>query len=213
MSSAMSSSSPPPAPMCTCTHTNGLHPHPTTTHARTHARTHVRMHDSARACRCTQECTHPGTHSSHTQTHADQSLIGFRPEKARFRSESGQNQVKIASEPGPGGGVRRGSGPDRFGWEGSVAPPESLEGFCIKRCRSCLCFFQRRRDDNKNKIFAFEGGGGPWGPRGTSSKNACFRGKRHDNKILNVQLLLSRNLGAERNIVQKRLFSWETPRQ
>ena len=53
---------------------------------------------------------------------------------------------------------------------------------------------QRRRDDNKNKIFAFEGGG-PWGQRGKSSKNACFFfcGKRHDNKILKVQILLSRN--------------------
>ena len=33
---------------------------------------------------------------------------------------------------------------------------------------------QRRRDDNKNIIFAFEGGGGPWGQRGKSSKNAVF---------------------------------------
>ena len=40
--------------------------------------------------------------------------------------------------------------------------------------------FQRRRDDNKNKIFAFEGEG---------------------------------VLGAERKIVQKRLFSWEASRQ
>ena len=54
-------------------------------------------------------------------------------------------------------------------------------------------FYQRRRDDNKNKIFAFEGGGGPWGKRGESSKNAVFLGKRHDNKILKVQILLSRN--------------------
>ena len=52
---------------------------------------------------------------------------------------------------------------------------------------------QRRRDDNKNRIFAFEGGGCPWGQRGKSSKNACFRGKRHDNNILKVQILLSRN--------------------
>ena len=51
---------------------------------------------------------------------------------------------------------------------------------------------QRRRDDNKNKICAFEGGG-PWGQRGKSSKNALFRGKCHDDKILNVQMLLSRN--------------------
>ena len=51
---------------------------------------------------------------------------------------------------------------------------------------------RRRRDDNKNKIFAFEGGGG-WGQRGKSSKNARFRGKRHDNRILKVQISLSRN--------------------
>ena len=36
-------------------------------------------------------------------------------------------------------------------------------------------------------------GGGLGGRRGKSSKNACFRGKRHDNKILKVQILLSRN--------------------
>ena len=53
-------------------------------------------------------------------------------------------------------------------------------------------FFQRRRDDNKNKIFAFEGGG-LRGQRGKSPQNACFRGKGHDNKILKVQILFSRN--------------------
>ena len=51
---------------------------------------------------------------------------------------------------------------------------------------------QRRRDDNKNKICAFEGGG-PWGHRGKSSKNAVSRGKRHDNIIMKVRILLSRN--------------------
>ena len=39
-------------------------------------------------------------------------LTRFGPEKADFGSESGQNQVKIRSESGPGGGVRRGSGPE-----------------------------------------------------------------------------------------------------
>ena len=49
---------------------------------------------------------------------------------------------------------------------------------------------QRRREDNKNKMFAFEGGGS-WLQRGKSSKNAFFFcGKRHDNKILKVQILL-----------------------
>ena len=33
----------------------------------------------------------------------------------------------------------------------------------------------------------------PLGQRGESSKNAVFRGKRHDNKFLKVQILLSRN--------------------
>ena len=51
---------------------------------------------------------------------------------------------------------------------------------------------QRQRDDNKNKICTFEGGG-PRGQRGKSSKNAVFRGKRHDNKILKAKILLSRN--------------------
>ena len=32
-----------------------------------------------------------------------------------------------------------------------------------------------------------------WGQRGELSKNAVFLGKRHDNKILKVQILLSRN--------------------
>ena len=55
---------------------------------------------------------------------------------------------------------------------------------------------QRRRDD-KNKICGFKGGEGR---RGAERKNRpkryvffFFRGKRHDNKILNVQILLSRN--------------------
>ena len=51
---------------------------------------------------------------------------------------------------------------------------------------------QRRRDDNKNKICVFEGGG-PWGQRGKSPQNTVFHGKLHDNKILKVQILLSRN--------------------
>ena len=55
------------------------------------------------------------------------------------------------------------------------------------------CESQRRRDDNKNKIIAFEGGGA-LGQRGQSSKSTCFRGKRHDNKHLKVQILLSRNI-------------------
>ena len=58
-----------------------------------------------------------------------------------------------------------------------------------------VCFsgvVQRKRDDNKNKICGFQGGVG----RGAERKivqNAIFRGKRHDNKILKVEILLSRN--------------------
>ena len=51
---------------------------------------------------------------------------------------------------------------------------------------------QRKRDDNKNKICTFQGGVG----RGAGRKivqNAIFHGKRHDNKILKVKILLSRN--------------------
>ena len=46
-------------------------------------------------------------------------------------------------------------------------------------------------------------GGGPWGQRGKSSNNACFRGKRRDNKILKVQILLSSNFVV---IVQAPIF-------
>ena len=46
----------------------------------------------------------------------------------------------------------------------------------------------------KNKSFTFKGGrGGSWGQRGKSSKNAVFHGERHGNKLLKVQILLSRN--------------------
>ena len=53
---------------------------------------------------------------------------------------------------------------------------------------------QRRRDDDKNKICVFEVGRGRGG-KGERKivQNAVFRGKRHDNKILKVQILLSRN--------------------
>ena len=52
--------------------------------------------------------------------------------------------------------------------------------------------FQRRRDDNINKICVFFEGG-VWGQKGKSSRNAIFLWKRHDNKILNLIFLLSRN--------------------
>ena len=53
------------------------------------------------------------------------------PKSAFFRSESGQNQVKIGSESGPnqvrGGGSDGVGSRGRSGWEGSVAPLESLD--------------------------------------------------------------------------------------
>ena len=53
---------------------------------------------------------------------------------------------------------------------------------------------QRRRDDNENKIRTFEGGGGRMGAERRIVQNTVFfRGKRHDNKIVKVQILLSRN--------------------
>ena len=52
---------------------------------------------------------------------------------------------------------------------------------------------QGRRDDNKNRICDFEGVGG-WEQRGKLSQNAVFRGKRHDNKIFKVQILVSKKL-------------------
>ena len=51
---------------------------------------------------------------------------------------------------------------------------------------------QRKRDDNKNKICFFQGVVG----RGAERKivqNGIFRGKRNDNKILKVKILLSRD--------------------
>ena len=71
--------------------------------------------------------------------------------------------------------------------------PSTRKSLAIAIVRFWCAKFQRRRDDNKNKVFAFQGGGGPWGQRGKLSKNAVFRGKRH-NKILKVQILLSRNV-------------------
>ena len=41
--------------------------------------------------------------------------------------------------------------------------------------------------------FAFFRGGGQRGREGKIVQNAIFRGKRHDNKILKVNILLSRN--------------------
>ena len=61
----------------------------------------------------------------------------------------------------------------------------------IGRPGSC----QRRRDENKNKVFAFEGGrGGLGGREENRPKTLVFVGKRHDNKIMKVHILLSREI-------------------
>ena len=71
-------------------------------------------------------------------------------------------------------------------------PRESPAGkFILGKSRDFL-EGQRRRDDNKNKIFGFEGGEA-LGAERKIVQNAVFRGKRHDNKILKVQILLSKN--------------------
>ena len=81
--------------------------------------------------------------------------------------------------------------------------PDKMLAFCNSGCsrrKHGKCGFsvffrtkvQKKRDDNKNKICAFQGGLG----RGAGRKivqNAIFQGKRHDNKILKVKCLLSRN--------------------
>ena len=45
----------------------------------------------------------------------------------------------------------------------------------------------------KNKICTFRGGGGGRGAERKIVQNAIFHGRRHDNKILKVKILLSRN--------------------
>ena len=71
-------------------------------------------------------------------------------------------------------------------------PATAIWEMFLPNCGLCDFKSQRQRDDNKNKICAFEGGG-PRGQRGKLSKNAVFRGKRHHNKIIKVNILLSRN--------------------
>ena len=85
-----------------------------------------------------------------------------------------------------------------FLWFG-LPGPLPIPAFCLlaygdTALKSLFLLSQRRRDDNKNKILGFDGGG-PWGQRGKSSQTLFFffRGKRHDNKILKVQILLSKN--------------------
>ena len=52
---------------------------------------------------------------------------------------------------------------------------------------------QRKRDDKKNKIYVFQGRGLGMGAQRKIVQNAIFRGKCHDNKLLKVNIPLSRN--------------------
>ena len=79
------------------------------------------------------------------------------------------------------------------------APPNRGErngGYATFVWQACaqtrITQIQRKRDDNINKICAFQGGVGRGAGR-EIVQNAIFRGKRHDNKILKVKILLSRN--------------------
>ena len=59
---------------------------------------------------------------------------------------------------------------------------------------------QRKRDDNKDNFFFFGGGAGR-----KTVQNAIFHGKRHDNIILKVNILLSRNF-----VVMAQAPNWDT---
>ena len=75
-------------------------------------------------------------------------------------------------------------------WKRGKTPTPKISALLRKTTR--FTKGQRKRDDNKNKICAFQGEAG----RGAERKivqNAIFRGKRHDNKILKFQILLSKN--------------------
>ena len=81
--------------------------------------------------------------------------------------------------------------------QASITPGVTLDQGCLRTFvfgDQLFALNQRKRDDNKNKICVFQGGGG-WagGAERKIVQNAFFRGKRHDNKILNVRILLSRN--------------------
>ena len=71
-------------------------------------------------------------------------------------------------------------------------PPKSVQK--VNLCEVLCDFgsFQRERDDNEIK-FAFLIGPN-WGERRKSSENTVCLGKRHDNYILELQIILSRIL-------------------
>ena len=81
----------------------------------------------------------------------------------------------------------------------------------VRRMWIFSCFtrkIQRQRDDNKNKIRSFEGGG--IGAERKIVQNDVYRGKRHDNKILKVTILLSRDLLSLRRLLKiSELIFWK----
>ena len=83
-------------------------------------------------------------------------------------------------------------------FEGACPPKQKCDRQpCLRKrggVEKCMGLVQRKRDDNKNKICVFQGGGFGRGAERKIVQNAIFRGKRHDNKILKVKILLSRNL-------------------
>ena len=73
--------------------------------------------------------------------------------------------------------------------EAEVHTSASKEFSAVQLLVNMTSAMQRWRDDNKTRICAFEGGG-LRGQRGKSSKNAAFRGKRHDNKNLKSEIFI-----------------------
>ena len=75
----------------------------------------------------------------------------------------------------------------------TVEQEESRKRGPRKRDLQSMFVSQRKRDDNKNKICTFQGGVGRGAGRKIVQNAVFFHGKRHDNKILKVKMLLSRN--------------------
>ena len=72
--------------------------------------------------------------------------------------------------------------------------PDEHDNFRWKILFLGLFFLFLRDGETTIEItFSLFEGGRPWGQRGKSSKTLFFRGKRHDNKSLKSQILLSKN--------------------
>ena len=115
-----------------------------------------------------------------TRTHPKWLMCGMPSLSLLKGTDRGQNGL-LSWELEPVGGL---SGP--------VLRDSATLSLRYRILRDTFSGSKRTRDDNKNKICAFQGGLG----RGAGRKivqNAIFQGKRHDNKILKVKFLLSRN--------------------